>query len=107
MDHDRPPTSIVFSYPLLFFRTSDENDEVEVILGPTVSRPVCLGMGHSSGAHVQVSIIVGHLRISSFGRPSLTRGRVTYLYKCYWALPALSLSAPSPAELEAISYCLI
>jgi hypothetical protein len=29
------------------------------------------------------------------------------LYKCYWALPVLSLLGSIPAELEAISYCLI
>jgi hypothetical protein len=32
---------------------------------------------------------------------------VIYFYKCYWALPALSLSGHSPSELETISYCLI
>jgi hypothetical protein len=34
-------------------------------------------------------------------------GSVIYLYKCYWALPVLSLLGSIPAELEAISYCLI
>jgi hypothetical protein len=29
-------------------------------------------------------------------------GSIIYSYNCYWALPALSLSGPSPAELETI-----
>jgi hypothetical protein len=34
-------------------------------------------------------------------------GSVLYSYKCYWALPALSLSDPSPTVLETISCCLL
>jgi hypothetical protein len=34
-------------------------------------------------------------------------GSVIYWYKCYWALPALSLSASSPAEFETKSFSLI
>jgi hypothetical protein len=48
-------------------------------------------------------MIVGFL-----GAPSLTRGRVcNLLYNCFWALPEQSLLGRSPAELTAISYCLI
>jgi hypothetical protein len=33
-------------------------------------------------------------------------GSAIYSYKCYWALPALSLLDPSPTELETIFFCL-
>jgi hypothetical protein len=52
--------------------------QVQVILRPTVSRPVCLGVGPSSGAHDQICITVGHLRSSCFAS-SLTRGWVCNL----------------------------
>jgi hypothetical protein len=34
-------------------------------------------------------------------------GSVIYSYKCYWAMPAQSLSGSSPAELVTTSYCLM
>jgi hypothetical protein len=53
-------------------------------------------------------IIYRRLRLFSVGC-SLWRedGSVIYSYNCYWASPALSLSDPSRAELETISYCLM
>jgi hypothetical protein len=53
--------------------------QVQVVLQPTVSRQVCLGVGPPSGAHDQIFITVGHLLSSCFGAPSLTRGRVCNL----------------------------
>jgi hypothetical protein len=74
--------------------------EVEVNLRPTVSRPVCLGVRHSSGTHDQ---FFRQLWVYYFVAPSLMRGRIcNLLYNCFWALPEQSLLGQSPAELTAI-----
>jgi hypothetical protein len=51
------------------------------MLRPTVSRPVCLGIEHPSGAYDQIFITLWQLRSCFYGVPSLTRGRVCLLYK--------------------------
>jgi hypothetical protein len=63
-----------------FFRTGILlSPSLSLMLRPTVSRPVCLGIKHPSGAHGQIFIAVGQLRVCWCGALSLTRGRVCRL----------------------------
>jgi hypothetical protein len=86
--------------------------QVQVNLRPTVSRPVCLGVGNPSGTCDQffslLEILFRQLWVCYFVAPSLTGGRVcNLLYNCFWSLPEQLLLGRSPAELTAIFYCFI
>jgi hypothetical protein len=53
--------------------------KVKVMLRPMVSRPVCLGVNHQSGAYDQIFITVRQLQVCWCGVLSLTRERVYHL----------------------------
>jgi hypothetical protein len=96
----------------LYLPPSPNEVVVEVILRPTVSQKVRLGVRQAAGTRDQffflLEIFCGQLRVCYFVAPSLTRGRVcNLLYNCFLALPEQSLLGRSPAELTAIFYCLI
>jgi hypothetical protein len=68
--------------------------KVEVMLRPMVTRLVCLGVRHTSGAHNQI-IIVRQLRISWCWAPSVTRGLF-----CSWQLLLVLVSVTAWLQIK-------
>jgi hypothetical protein len=67
--------SLVFYYSVRLIASLS----LSLILRPTVSRPVCPGIKHPSGAYDQILITVRHLQVCWCGSFSLTKERICRL----------------------------
>jgi hypothetical protein len=85
---------------LLFLDAILSRVESSLLLRPTISRPVCLGIKHPSGAYDQIFITVRQLWVCW----CVEDGSVVYNF-C-WPSPAQSSSGPSSLGLGTIFYCL-
>jgi hypothetical protein len=86
---------------LIYFNIATELIWVSLMLRPTVSRPVCLGIKHPSGSYDHIFILSGNCGFIDVGR-SLWQEDGSVVYNCCWPSPAQSFLGPSPVGLATI-----
>jgi hypothetical protein len=94
------PTDVCFLFAGEYFVLALS---LTLMLRPTVSRPVCLGIKHPSGAYDQIFFFVrntpdSHV-LDSVGRPLWQEGGSVFCM-CRWPLPAQSFSVLIPWDLR-------
>jgi hypothetical protein len=77
----------------------------KVMLWPTVSRPICLGVKPNLGPRTRFLLMSHSCRFIDVRHP-LWRENGSFVYSCFWTLPAQSYSGLIPAGLMTIFYCL-
>jgi hypothetical protein len=98
----QPPTLTVSSWLASNCRTSQT--KVKVMLRPTDSRPVSLGVKRHLTPKTRCLLLSDICGFVDMGRP-LWREDGSVVYNCCWSSPAHSFSGPSPAGLMSIFYC--